>query len=185
MPAAQIEHQVDDIWPCYPRLRSWFLKPPLHERAMLAKEYLMRRVYVTAVALMLAAPLSAKADPVKISPLLSTAVTSSGQPIVLPRGKIQLITSIYEIQPGAKLPEHEHNSQRYGYLLSGRLRITNTETSKSVEYKSGDFIVESRGQWHKAENIGTEPIKLLVIDQVEPGEKTTVLRKQDATVGRN
>jgi len=148
------------------------------------------KIYLTAALLMLATPLSAKADAVKtdavkINPLLSTAVTSSGQPIVLPQGNVQLIPSIYEIPPGAKLPEHEHNAQRYGYLLSGRLRITNTETGKSVEYKPGDFIVESRGQWHKAENIGAEPIKLLVIDQVEPGEKTTVLRQPDATVGRN
>jgi quercetin dioxygenase-like cupin family protein len=144
-----------------------------------------RTISVAAALLMLAIPLSAKAEAVKVTPLLSTAVTSSGQPIVLPQGNIQLITSIYEIAPGAKLPEHEHNSQRYGYLLSGRLRITNTETGKSEEYKPGDFIVESRGQWHKAENIGAEPIKLLVIDQVEPGEKTTVLRQPDATVGRN
>jgi quercetin dioxygenase-like cupin family protein len=134
---------------------------------------------------MLAIPLSVRAEAVKITPLLSTAVTSSGQPIVLPQGNIQLITSIYEIAPGAKLPEHEHNAQRYGYLMSGRLRITNTDTGKSVEFKPGDFIVESRGQWHKAESIGTEPIKLLVIDQVEPGDKTTVLRQPDATAGRN
>ena len=138
-----------------------------------------------AMLMMLATPLSAKAEAVKITPLLSTAVTSSGQPIVLPQGNIQLITSIYEIAPGAKLPEHEHNAQRYGYLMSGRLRITNTETGKSDEFKPGDFIVESRGQWHKSESIGTEPIKLLVIDQVEPGEKTTVLRQPDATAGRN
>jgi quercetin dioxygenase-like cupin family protein len=144
-----------------------------------------KTIQMAAALLVLAAPLSAKAEAVKITPLLRTAVTSSGQPIVLPQGNIQLITSIYEIAPGAKLPEHEHNSQRYGYLLSGRLRITNTETGKSEEYKPGDFIVESRGQWHKAENIGAEPIKLLVIDQVEPGEKTTVLRQPDATVGRN
>jgi quercetin dioxygenase-like cupin family protein len=144
-----------------------------------------RTISVAAALLMLAIPLSAKAEAVKITPLLSTAVTSSGQPIVLPQGNIQLITSIYEIAPGAKLPEHEHNAQRYGYLMSGRLRITNTETGKSDEFKPGDFIVESRGQWHKAESIGTEPIKLLVIDQVEPGEKTTVLRQPDATAGRN
>jgi quercetin dioxygenase-like cupin family protein len=148
-----------------------------------------KNIYLAA-ALMLAIPLSARADAikagaVKVNPLLSTTVTSSGQPIVLPQGNIQLITSIYEIPPRAKLPEHEHNSQRYGYLLSGRLRITNSETGKSEEFKPGDFIVEARGQWHKAENIGAEPIKLLVIDQVEPGEKTTVLRHPDATAERN
>ena len=144
-----------------------------------------RTISLAAALVVLATPLSAKAEAVKVTPLLNTTVTSSGQPIVLPQGDIQLITSIYEIPPGAKLPEHEHNSQRYGYLLSGRLRITNTETGKSEEFKPGEFIVEARGQWHKAENIGAEPIKLLVIDQVEPGEKTTVLRQPDATAGRN
>jgi len=57
---------------------------------------------------------------------------------------------MYEIPPGAKLPEHQHNSQRYGYLLAGQLRVINTETGESKDYKPGDFIVESRGQWHRA-----------------------------------
>ena len=145
----------------------------------------MNHLCIASVLLVLATPLSAKADSVTVNPLLTTSVTASGQPIVLPQGNVQLITSMYEIAPGAKLPEHEHNSQRYGYLLAGQLRITNTETGNSQEYKAGDFIVESRGQWHKAENIGAEPIKLLVIDQVNPGESTVVLRHPDATAGSN
>jgi quercetin dioxygenase-like cupin family protein len=145
----------------------------------------MNHLCIASVLLVLATPLSAKADSVTVNPLLTTSVTASGQPIVLPQGNVQLITSMYEIAPGAKLPEHEHNSQRYGYLLAGQLRVTNTETGESQEYKPGDFIVESRGQWHKAENIGKEPIKLLVIDQVNPGESTVVLRHPDATAGSN
>jgi quercetin dioxygenase-like cupin family protein len=145
----------------------------------------MNHLCIASALLVLATPLSAKADSVTVNPLLTTSVTASGQPIVLPQGNVQLITSMYEIAPGAKLPEHEHNSQRYGYLLAGQLRITNTETGTSQEYKPGDFIVESRGQWHKAENIGAEPIKLLVIDQINPGESTVVLRHPSATVGHN
>jgi quercetin dioxygenase-like cupin family protein len=145
----------------------------------------MNHLCIASALLVLATPLSAKAESVTVNPLLTTSVTASGQPIVLPQGNVQLITSMYEIPPGAKLPEREHNSQRYGYLLAGQLRITNTETGKSQEYKAGDFIVESRGQWHKAENIGTEPIKLLVIDQVEPGESTVVLRQPGATADHN
>lgn len=149
-----------------------------------------RSIGLAAALLILATSLPAnaeaiKADAVKVSPLLTTTVTTSGRPIVLPQGNVQLIASIYEIQPGAKLPEHEHNSQRYGYVLAGRLRITNTETGKSDEFKPGDFIVESRGQWHWAENIGAEPVKLLVIDQVKPGEKTTVLRQTHASTAPN
>jgi quercetin dioxygenase-like cupin family protein len=146
----------------------------------------MKNLYVTIVLLVLATPLSAQADAVNVTPLHIATLTASGQPIVLPQGNIQVVTSTYEIAPGAKLPEHKHPYPRYGYLLSGELRITNTETGKSEDYKPGDFIVESLGQWHKAENIGTEPIKLLVIDQIEAGKNNTILRKQDAaTVGRN
>ena len=55
----------------------------------------------SAALLVLATPLSAKADPVTVNPLLTTSVTASGQPIVLPQGDVQLIASIYEIPPGA------------------------------------------------------------------------------------
>jgi len=140
----------------------------------------MKSLYSAVVLLALATPLSAQADDVKVTPLHSTETTASGQPIALPRGDIEVITSTYEIAPGAKLPEHKHPYPRYGYVESGKLRITNTETGKSVEYGPGDFVVESIAQWHKAENIGTDPVKLLVIDQIVPGHKTTILRKQQA-----
>jgi quercetin dioxygenase-like cupin family protein len=146
----------------------------------------MNKTYLTAALLMLAAPMCAQAEGVKVDPLLSTSVTSSGQPIVLPHGHVKVITSMYEVPPGAKLPEHKHNYPRYGYLLSGELRITNIEAGKSVTYKPGDSIIESVGQWHKAENIGTEPIKLLVIDQVAKGhDNNTILKKQHAAMRQN
>jgi quercetin dioxygenase-like cupin family protein len=140
----------------------------------------MNKAYLTAALLMLAAPLPAQAEGVKVDPMLNTEVTSSGQPIVLPRGHVRVITSTYEIAPGAKLPEHKHIYPRYGYLLSGQLRVTNVETGKSTTFNPGDFIIESIGQWHKAENIGTDPIKLLVIDQVPKGQDNVVLRNKDA-----
>jgi len=150
-----------------------------------ARECTMNYLCTASALLVLATPLSAKADSVTVNPLLTTSVTATGQPIVLPQGDVQLIASMYEIPPGAKLPEHQHNSQRYGYLLAGQLRVTNTETGESKEYKPGDFIVESRGQWHRAENTGTDPIKLLVIDQIKPGESTVVLRQSGAAAGNN
>jgi hypothetical protein len=51
---------------------------------------------------------------------------------------------------------------------------TNTETRKSVDYHAGDFILETIGHWHHAQNIGNEPIRLVVIDQVEKGRENTV-----------
>jgi quercetin dioxygenase-like cupin family protein len=114
---------------------------------------------------------------VKVTKLLSSTATSNGDPIVLPSKNAEVEVSIYEIPVGATLPEHQHPFPRYGYMLAGTLRITNTETGKSAEYNAGDFILETIGHWHRAQNIGNETIRLVVIDQVEKGRENTILRK--------
>jgi quercetin dioxygenase-like cupin family protein len=135
---------------------------------------------ITDVPLLLAAPPSAQAEGVETVQIFNANVTASGQPIVLPHGYVKVITWTYEIAPGAKLPEHKHLYQRYGYVLSGQLRVINTDTGKTEIFKLGDFIVEVRGQWHKAENIGIDPVKLLVIDQVAEGDGNVILRNKEA-----
>jgi len=117
-----------------------------------------------------------QSNPVVVKQVVSTSVNSSGQPIILPRGYAQVTVSIYDIPAGANLPEHQHPFPRYGYVLAGNLRVMNTETAKQQDYKPGDFILEAVGQWHKATAIGTEAVKLLVIDIVEPGITNTILK---------
>lgn len=121
--------------------------------------------------------LDASGTPVVVTPLASVTQTGSGQPITLPQKNVQVIVSTYEVAPGAKLPIHEHPFARYASVQSGTLEVTNVDTGKSTVYKKGDFIVEMIGQWHKAANIGTDPVKLLVIDQVEEGAQNTVLQQ--------
>jgi quercetin dioxygenase-like cupin family protein len=75
------------------------------------------------------------------------------------------------------LPVHKHPYPRYGYVLSGELRVTNMETGQNDTYKPGDFVLESVGQWHMGANIGGKRLKLLVIDIVEKGQMNTVVRK--------
>jgi quercetin dioxygenase-like cupin family protein len=114
---------------------------------------------------------------VTVTQLLSTTVTSSGQPIVLPKKDAQVVVSIYDIEQGAALPVHKHPYPRYGYVLSGDLRVTNMETGRSDSYGPGDFIVESVEQWHMGANIGDTPLKLLVIDIVEKDRMNTVVKE--------
>ena len=124
------------------------------------------------------APLQAQErKEVTVTELLSTTVTSSGQPIVLPQKDAQIVVSIYDVAPDATLPVHKHPYPRYGYVLSGELRVTNMETGRDDTYKPGDFILESVGQWHTGANIGGKPLKLLVIDIVEKGQTNTVVQK--------
>jgi quercetin dioxygenase-like cupin family protein len=84
---------------------------------------------------------------VTITPLVSSTVTSSGQPIVLPQKDAEVVVSIYNVVPGATLPVHKHPYPMYAYIMSGNLRMANTETGRSDTYKPGDFILESVGQW--------------------------------------
>ena len=115
--------------------------------------------------------------PVVVTPVKTTAVTSTGQPLVLPQKNVEVGASIYDIAPGATLPVHKHPFARYAYVLAGTLQVTNVDTGKSDVFKTGDFIVEMIDQWHRGSNIGTDPVKLVVIDQIEAGAEATVLKQ--------
>ncbi len=142
----------------------------------------MRHVWLYGALLLFTAPLQAEASDkspaeVVVTPVLSTAKTASGQPIILPQKDVHIVVSTYNIAKGAKLSEHEHPFARYAYVLAGRLQVTNIETGRSNIYRAGDFIVEAIGQSHQAANVGTGPVKLLVVDQVEGDGSNTVVRQ--------
>jgi quercetin dioxygenase-like cupin family protein len=137
----------------------------------------MKQAYLTAVFLLLASPLQAsERDAVEVKPLLSTSVTASGQPLGFPHKDPEVRVSTYEIPVGARLPEHKHIYLRYAYVMAGSLSVTNTDTGKSNTYNAGEFIIEAIGQWHKAANVGSEPVRLLVIDQTEKNTNNVIVR---------
>ena len=135
-----------------------------------------RLLAISLVLASLASPALAK-QPVASVTVVSTQKTVSGEPIMLPQHDVQLIVTRLIIQPGATLPEHEHPYQRYGYVLSGHLKVTMSDTGQSFTYGPGDFIVEVRNQWHSANPVGDQPVMLLVIDQVAAGHSNMVMRK--------
>lgn len=120
---------------------------------------------------------SGAAAPITVTPIRSTTVTSTGQPITLPQKNVEAAASIFEIAPGAKLPVHKHPFARYAYVLGGTLQVTNVDTGQSDTFNTGDFIVEMIDQWHTGANIGADPVKLLVIDQIEKGTPVTVVKE--------
>ncbi|WP_156668654.1 cupin domain-containing protein [Rhizobium aegyptiacum] len=94
------------------------------------------------------------------------STTISNQPIVLPKGNVEVVASVYSIAPGQTLPVHRHRYPRYGYVLSGELTVTNEATNRTQTFGKGQFVVESVLQWHQGRNAGTSPLELLVIDQL-------------------
>jgi quercetin dioxygenase-like cupin family protein len=137
------------------------------------------RLGVAAVLLaMAAAGGSAAADEgqVTVKTLFSGTRNAADQPIELPAGPLKLIVSQYDIPPGTSLPVHKHPYQRYGIVQAGTLRVTNADTGAATVYHAGDVIVEMVDLWHTGTNIGTDPVRILVIDQVPPDKSNTVLR---------
>jgi quercetin dioxygenase-like cupin family protein len=142
------------------------------------KRILLRGALLTGVFASLTSPAySHERDDVVVTDLLSTTTTSSGEPIVLPQKDVQVVVSIYEVMPGVTLQVQYHPYPRYGYVLSGNLRVDNIDTGQTQIYKPGNFILESVGLWHKNTSIGSEPLKLLVIDTVEKGQPNAVRLK--------
>lgn len=142
----------------------------------------MKRLILASAALIpLVFPAQAKdteaGKDVTVTPLLKSGETISGQKITLPKGDVQVVVSRYEIAPGATLPVHKHLYPRYGYVLSGTVRIANEATGKAQTFKAGDFIIESIDQWHNGTNIGSDPATLVVIDQVPKGKSNVILKK--------
>jgi quercetin dioxygenase-like cupin family protein len=135
----------------------------------------MKLTWLTILFVLLVAPLQAhEGEDVTVTRLLSSTATSSGQPIVLPQKDAEIVVSIYDIVPGATLAVHNHPHPRFGYVLSGVLRVNNIDTGQTDTYTPGAFILESVGEWHRATSMGSEPLKLLVIDIVEKGQSNTV-----------
>ena len=62
-------------------------------------------------------------------------------------------------------------------MLSGRVRVTNLDTGQAAELKAGDMTIDPIDQWHRAEALGDEPVRLIAIDQAPPGAATTVRRE--------
>jgi quercetin dioxygenase-like cupin family protein len=131
--------------------------------------------------LLIAASTAASADasgskPIVTTQILSTKVTAAGQPILLPAGAVRVIATRYEIAPGATLPVHKHPYPRYAYVLSGHLTVTDADSGARNTYQAGDVIVEMIDRWHSGQNTGTDPVRLLVIDQIPDGAAATILR---------
>jgi quercetin dioxygenase-like cupin family protein len=138
----------------------------------------MRKLNAAALALSIVlAPYGAGAlEAVTVTPLTAKSETAAGQPIALPQQDVRVLVSVYDIAPGAKLPVHKHPFARYALVESGTLEVTNVETGEASVYRKGDFVVEMIDLWHRAENIGEDPVRLIVIDQIEGDAQNTLLQ---------
>lgn len=130
--------------------------------------------FAAAFALLLAVPATAQAP--QTQRIGQFDKTNSGQAIMLPEGPVQVTVNRVTIPAGGKLPPHKHPFQRYGYVESGSIRVTNLDTGGEIDYQAGQAIMEARGQWHMGEVTGDAPVVLIVFDQTPPGQPNMVIK---------
>lgn len=130
--------------------------------------------FAAGLALVLAAPAVARAP--EIARIGQYDTTNSGQPILPPAGPVQVTVNRVTIAAGTSLPVHKHPFQRFGYVESGDIRVSNLDTGQVIEYHPGQMIIEARDQWHTGLALGDKPVVLLSFDQTPPGQGNMVAR---------
>lgn len=136
----------------------------------------MIRASLIVAALLPAAPAVAQSPPPVGQPVVIEQ-TMSGQPIRAAAGDLRITVGQTVIAAGAGLPPHKHPYPRLVQVLAGRLRVTNLDTGQVRELTAGEWVVDAVEQWHSAEALGGEPVRLMTIDQAPPGAAVTVLRR--------
>ncbi|CAN7577026.1 cupin domain-containing protein [Phenylobacterium sp. LjRoot225] len=69
------------------------------------------------------------------------------------------------LPPGGKMAEHRQAGERYLYVVSGRLRVSNLVTGEEQLVDAGKMAAEQPGDWHVAEVVGGDPVTVYVIDR--------------------
>ena len=110
------------------------------------------------------------------TPIVRTGTTVTGQPLRVPPAPFQLVVNRVEIPAGGIIPTHKHPWSRYVYVEAGAIRVTNHDAGTVSDFAAGQVIVEAIGQWHEGRVIGNAPVRLIVFDQVPPGQTNVVRR---------
>ncbi|SEK53163.1 Cupin domain protein [Roseateles sp. YR242] len=101
--------------------------------------------------------------------VLRTTTDYQGQPITMPAGPLRVMVYRYQIEGGARLPWHLHESPRYGFVEDGSIEVEDASGSRK-SFARGNMIVEQRDVWHRGANPGRHPVSLLVLDVI-PAER--------------
>ncbi|MBN8530292.1 MAG: cupin domain-containing protein [Alphaproteobacteria bacterium] len=101
----------------------------------------------------------------------------NGSPIKVPH-EPKVVATLVRILPGESMPAHKHLYQRYAYMLKGELEVTLEDEHRVIHAKPGDFVAETVNGWHSGVNKGTEPVEILVIDQMPKSAKTNMVFKE-------
>lgn len=150
------------------------------------------------VVVLLRTPVSGQAPGIKITPVLRTATTVTGQPIQYPRFPNQLTASLGEFEAGGADALHQHPVPNIVYVLEGTLTLEIEGQAPRV-FTAGQAYVEPLNTWHRASNQGSTPARIISVvagAKGKPGvvhapgaalaksKVTTVLQTETTVIGQ-
>ena len=129
----------------------------------------MRKFVAAAVLAALVSPALANAAPREAAIGAPTATPASPPP-----EGMRIAMRRETLPPGGKLAEHRQEGERYVYVLSGQLKVSNLVTGDEQVVAAGKMAAEQPGDWYAAEAVGTEDAAFYLIDRAPAGASPTV-----------
>jgi quercetin dioxygenase-like cupin family protein len=113
---------------------------------------------------------SAPTGPVglKLTPILETATTITGQPIRFPQGDSQFTAVLAEVAPGGQVGRHMHPVPLFVYMLEGTLSIE-MDGHGTHTFSAGQGFAEVTNLWHNGRNLTDKPVRFLIVFSGQKG----------------
>ena len=104
----------------------------------------------------------------KLTPILETTTTFTGQPIRFPQGENQLVAVLAEVGPGGQVGRHMHPVPLFVSMLEGTLTIE-MEGHGTHAFQAGQGFAEVTHTWHNGRNLGDKPARFLIVFSSQKG----------------
>jgi quercetin dioxygenase-like cupin family protein len=104
----------------------------------------------------------------KLTPVLETTTTLTGQTIRFPQGDNQIVAVLAEVEPGGQVGRHMHPVPLFVYMLEGTLSIE-MDGHGVHTFSAGQGFAEVVNTWHNGRNLTDKPVRFLIVFSGQKG----------------
>jgi quercetin dioxygenase-like cupin family protein len=115
------------------------------------------------------------------APRASALGPSAAPPAAPADSSVRVAMRQETLPPGGKLAEHRQDGERYLFVVSGRLKVSDLVTGDEQVVEAGKMAAEQPGDWHTAQALGGDPVVLYIIDRTPQPPAATAA----ALIGRD
>ncbi|MGH8509524.1 MAG: cupin domain-containing protein [Gammaproteobacteria bacterium] len=110
----------------------------------------------------------------KATEVFKGSTTIKGQALQYPQTSQPEITALLvDLEPGGESDRHQHPSSPYIYVIEGTFTVEFDDGTRQ-SFQAGQGFLEAVNTWHKARNLGTTPLKFMVVFTGEQGKSNFI-----------